>query len=100
MEAVHLILLHPAKNVCVTIPMLQRKLLSLTSTRRMRRTSEVVIDYDLSIANHTIMISKSNKRKLASVLATFDLGENTTMDTRDDGAFRHDEADVTMISFV
>ena len=46
------------------------------------------------------MKSKSNKRKLAGVLGTFDLGENVIMDTADDGTFCHDEADVTMISFV
>ncbi|MCG7883058.1 MAG: hypothetical protein JAY96_15870 [Candidatus Thiodiazotropha endolucinida] len=72
---------------------------------RMRRAGEVVIDYDLSIASHlpkreAIMKSKSNKRKLASVLGTFDLGESTTMETRDDSKFLHDEADVTMVSFV
>ena len=72
---------------------------------RMRRASEVVIDYDISITSHlpkrdAIMKSKSNKRKLASVLGTFDLGESTTMETRDDCAFLHDEADVTMVSFV
>ena len=46
------------------------------------------------------MKSKSNKQKLSSVLGTFDLGENAIMDTADDGTFCHDEADVTMISFV
>ena len=74
---------------------------------RMRRArlSEVVIDYELSVASHlpkrdAIMKSKSNKRKLASVLGTFNLGENTTVETFDDGSFQHDEADVTMVSFV
>ena len=42
----------------------------------------------------------SNRRKLASVLGTFNLGENTTMEIWDDGSFQHDEADVTMVSFV
>ena len=42
---------------------------------RMRKASEVVIDYELSVASHlpkrdAIMKSKSNKRKLASVLGT------------------------------
>ena len=72
---------------------------------RMRRASEVVIDYDFSIASHlpkrdAVMKSKLNKRKLASVLGTFDLGKSTTVETRDDCTFLHDEADVTMVSFV
>ena len=46
------------------------------------------------------MKSKSIKQTLASVLGTFDLGESTTMETRDDCTFLHDEADVTMVSFV
>ena len=72
---------------------------------RMRRASEVVIDYELSITSHlpkrdAITKSKNNKRRLASVLSTFNLGENTTLETQDDGTFGHDEADVTMISYV
>ena len=46
------------------------------------------------------MKSKTNKRKLASVLGTFNLGENTTVETGDDCIFKHDVAVVTMISFV
>ena len=46
------------------------------------------------------MKSKNNKRRLASVLSTFSLGEHATMETLDDGIFAHDEADVTMISYV
>ena len=34
------------------------------------------------------------------MLSTFNLGENTTLETEDDGRFGHDEADVTMISYV
>ncbi len=41
--------------------------------------------------------SKNNKWRLASVLGTFSLGENAMMETRDDGAFGHDEADITII---
>ena len=79
--------------------------ISAKDYERIRRASEVVIDYYLSIASHlpkreAIMKSKSNKRKLASVLGTFDLGENVITKTADDGAFCYDEADVTMISFV
>ena len=41
------------------------------------------------------MKSKSNKRKLFSVLGTFNRGETTIM--KDDGAFRYHEADVTIV---
>ncbi len=34
------------------------------------------------------------------MLCNFGLGENATMDTLDDGMFSHDEADITMISYV
>ena len=47
-----------------------------------------------------IMKSKNNKRKLASVLSTFTVGDRTTTESRDDSAFDHDEADITMISYV
>ncbi len=47
-----------------------------------------------------ILKSKTNKQRLTSVLSTFSLGENATMETRDDGEFNHDEADITMVSYV
>ena len=34
------------------------------------------------------------------MLSTFSLGENVMMETRDDGTFDHDEADITMVSYV
>ena len=46
------------------------------------------------------MKSKSNKKRLAGVLGTFNLGDNATMETKDDGAYDHDEADITMVSYV
>ena len=47
-----------------------------------------------------ILKSKNNKRKLASVLSTFSVTENVTMETIDNGASDHDEADITIISYV
>ena len=72
---------------------------------RMRRAAEVPIYYELSITSplpkrDAIMKSKNNKRKLASVLSTFTVGDMTTTESRDDSAFDHDEADITMISYV
>ena len=71
---------------------------------RMRRAAEVPIDYELSITSplpkrDAIMKSKNNKRKLASVLSTFTEGDMTATESRDESAFDHDEADITMISY-
>ena len=68
----------------------------------MPRACEVVIDYDLSIARHlsktdVMMKSKYNKRKHASVLVAFNLGEITTLKTGDNGTFCHDEAGMTIV---
>ena len=46
------------------------------------------------------MKSESGKRKLGSVLGTFNLGENSSVKTGDDCNCFHDVADVTMVSFV
>ena len=67
----------------------------------MRRAGEVIIDYELSINSSlpkrdAILKSKNNKRKLASVLSTFSVAENVTMETIDNGAFDHDEASSAM----
>ena len=71
----------------------------------MRRAGEVFSSYDLSISSllpkrDAILKSKNNKRRLASVLRTFDVEEDVTMDSPDDSAYGHDEADITMISYV
>ena len=47
-----------------------------------------------------ILKNKHNKRELSRVPSLFNLGPNVTMDCRDDGAFTHDEADVTMIVYM
>ena len=46
------------------------------------------------------MKSKNNKRRLASVRSTFDVEDDVTMDSPDDSAYGHDEADITMLSYV
>ena len=57
------------------------------------------VSYELSVTNrNAILKSKGHKLSLASMLCTFILGENMTMNTLDDGMFSHDEADITMIS--
>ena len=71
----------------------------------MRRAGEVFSNYDLSISSllpkrDAILKSKNNKRRLASVLHTFDVEEDVTMDSPDDSVYGHDEADIIMISYV
>ena len=34
------------------------------------------------------------------MLSAFNVGENVTIETRNDGVFGHDEADITMVSYV
>ena len=45
-------------------------------------------------------MKSKHKWRLASVLSTFSLGENITIETADDGIYRHDEEDITMICYV
>ena len=79
--------------------------ISAKDHKRIRRASEVIIDYELSIASSlpkrdVILKSKNNKRRLANVLCTFTVGENVKMESPDDGSFGHDETDVTIASYV
>ena len=78
--------------------------LSANDHERMRRASEDSADYNLTancpVPNwDAILKNNHNKRKLSQVLSLFNLGSNVTMDSRDDGAFTHDDADVTMIAY-
>ena len=73
--------------------------ISAKDNERMWRASEVVIDYDLSIISHldrTIVKSKSNKQKLASVKGTFNLVEITSAKTVD-GRLCLDEAYMAIV---
>ncbi len=72
---------------------------------RMQQADKIILHYDLSITSplakrDAILKSKNNNRRLASVLGSFSLGENAMMDTREDGAFGDQEADIMMISYV
>ena len=46
------------------------------------------------------MRNNSNKQCLSHLLSTFNLGDDVTVECRDDGVFSHDEANVTMISYM
>ena len=45
------------------------------------------------------MKNKHNKRGLSRLLSTFNLGCGVSVESRDDGVFLHDEADITIISY-
>ena len=47
-----------------------------------------------------ILKNKHNKLQLSRVLSTFDMGSAVTIDTQYTGVFGHEEADVTVISYV
>ena len=46
------------------------------------------------------MKNKHNKRGLSRLLCTFNMGCGVTVDSIDDGVFGHDEADITIISYM
>ena len=46
------------------------------------------------------MKNKHNKRGLSRLLCTFNLGCGVTVDSIEDGVFGHDEADITIISYM
>ena len=72
---------------------------------RMRRAGEGSTDCNLTANSplpnrDAILKNKHNKRQLSQVLSLFNLDPNVTMDSRDDGAYTHDEADVTMVAYM
>ena len=48
----------------------------------------------------TIMKNKENKQKLSALLSSYDLGPNFVTESHINRAFDHDEADVSMISYL
>ena len=72
---------------------------------RIRRARVGSMNYNLAInsplpSRDAILKNKHNKRQLSRVLSTFYMGAAVTIDTQDTGAFGHEEADVTIISYV
>ena len=79
--------------------------LSPKDHERIRRAGAGSMDYNLTLqtelpCREAIMKSKNNKQKLSALLSTFDYGPNTTIDSKSDGNYCHDEADITIISYV
>ena len=72
---------------------------------RMRRAGIGFISYDLTNntplpSRYVIMKNKHNKLQLSNILSTYDFGKGVTVESRSDGVFAHDEADITMISYL
>ena len=51
-------------------------------------------------SREAVMKNKHNKRDLSRLLGTFNLRCGVTVDSIDDGVFGHDEADITIISYM
>ena len=51
-------------------------------------------------SREAVMKNKHNKRGLSRLLSTFNLGCGVSVESRDDGVFLHDEADITTISYL
>lgn len=79
--------------------------ISAKDHERMRRAGLGSINYDLTIntplpKRDAIMRNKHNKLQLSKVLSTYNFGEDVTVESHSDGIFAHDEADITMISYL
>ena len=51
-------------------------------------------------SREAVMKNKHNKRGLSRFLSTFNLGCGVSVESRDDGVFLHDEADITIIRYL
>ena len=59
------------------------------------------LDLNSPLPSHeAVMKNKYNKRGLSRLLSTFTLACGVSVESRDDGVFLHDEADITIISYL
>ena len=68
---------------------------------RVRRGGEGSTDYNLTInsplpSRDAILKNKHKKLELSRILSTLDMDADMSIDSRYNGGFEHDEADVTM----
>ena len=74
-----------------------------TSPKRHRRAGvgSTIFNLDLnSPLPSREAVNKHIKRGLSRLLGTFNLGCGVSVESRDDGVFLHDEADITIISYL
>ena len=79
--------------------------ISAKDHERMRRAGLGSINYDLTVntplpSREVLMRNKHNKLQLSKVQIPSTLGEGVTVESCTNGGFNHDEADITMISYV
>lgn len=72
---------------------------------RQRRVGEFSTEYQLSLttplpSRDKVMKNKKNKRRLGELLCTHKIGDNIEMVSRADSIVTHDEADVSLISYM
>ncbi len=72
---------------------------------RNRRAGEGSTDFNITYNTQlprrdSIIKNTGNKRGLFNLLCTFKLDEDTTMVGKDESIVRHDEADITLISYM
>ena len=72
---------------------------------RQRRAGESCTEYRLSLttplpSRDKVMKNKANKRRLGELLCTHSIGDNIMMVSRADSIVTHDEADVSLISYM
>ena len=78
---------------------------SVKDHERVRRAGEGSVSYNLTHNSplphrDAIMKNKQNKVELTRLISSFDMGENVSTESRADATFDHDEADITLISYL
>ena len=79
--------------------------LSAKDHERQRRAGVGSTTFNLDLncllpSREALLKNKINKRCLARLLSTFDLGSDVSVESHNDGIFLHEEADVTIISYL
>ena len=79
--------------------------ISAKDHERIRRAGEGSTDGNLTINiplpnRDVILKNKHNKLDLSRILSTLDMDADMSIDSRYNGGFNHDEADVTMIAYL
>ena len=72
---------------------------------RIPRGGEVAVNYNITASSKlpccdAITKSKANKKVLIRVLSTFNLSNNVTIVGREESMYSHNEADITIISYL
>ena len=79
--------------------------ISAKDRERQRRAGEGSAQYQLTLTSplagrDAVMKNKANKRQLSQLLCTHDIGSNIELVSRTDSIVRHDEADISLISYM